>query len=181
MKKLVVLIVVFLFVFSLAACAADAPALDNVAGVDSAVAEDVLEALGMSAEEFAALDPELQQAIQDELAAVAEHQAAKETQASAKPAGATPDDVMAGGNYVVVMGDYMNSITLYYENGVLVKVVEEFQKNSSEEAECSTYEGEDLANYQFNFIDWDGVPLQDILDGMKDYGGFGQYQIRSAE
>ena len=181
MKKLVTLILVFLFVCAMAACAADAPALDNVAGVDAAVADDVLEELGMSAEELAAIDPELQQAIQDELAAVAAHQASAETQAPQKQAAYTPDDVMSGGNYVVVLGDYMNSITLYYENGVLVKVVEEFQKNSEEEAECYIYEGEDLANYQFNFIDWDSVPLQDILDGMKDYGGFGQYQIRSAE
>ena len=181
MKKFAALIVVFLFLFSLAACAADAPALDNVAGVDAVVADDVLEALGMSAEEFAALDPELQQALRDELAAVAEHQAAKETHAPQKQAKYTPDDVMAGGDYVVVLGDYMNSITLYYKNGVLVKIVEEFQKNSTEEAECYTYEGEDLADDQFNFIDWDGVPLQDILNGMKDYGGFGQYQIRPAE
>ena len=93
----------------------------------------------------------------------------------------TPQDVMAGGSYVVVLGDYMNSITLYYENGVLVKLVEDFQKSLEEETSAVTYEGEALEEYGFNFIDWSDAPLQDILDGMADYGGYGQYTIRKAD
>lgn len=93
----------------------------------------------------------------------------------------TPQDVMAGGSYVVVLGDYMNSITLYYENGVLVKLVEDFQKSYEEETSAVTYEGEALEEYGFNFIDWSDAPLQDILDGMADYGGYDQYTIRKAD
>ena len=112
------------------------------------------------------------------MGAVMEEQSQQTQQQPQTPAkGHTPDDVMAGGKYKVVMGDYMNSITLYYEDGKLVRIEEEFQKNSQEEAESCTYEGDALADYGFNFIDWDGVPLQEILDGMKDYGGFGQYEI----
>ena len=88
---------------------------------------------------------------------------------------------MAGGSYKVVLGDYMNSITLYYENGKLVKLEEAFQKNDEEAAEYATFEGDSLAEYGFNFIDWDGASLQEILDGMKDYGGFGQYRISKTE
>lgn len=93
----------------------------------------------------------------------------------------TPQDVMAGGSYVVVLGDYMNSITLYYENGVLVKLVEDFQKSYEEETSAVTYEGEALEEYGFNFIDWSDASLQDILDGMADYGGYDQYTIRKAD
>lgn len=93
----------------------------------------------------------------------------------------TPRDVMAGGSHVVVLGDYMNSITLYYENGVLVKLVEDFQKSFEEETSPVTYEGEALEEYGFNFIDWSDAPLQDILDGMADYGGYGEYTIRKAD
>ncbi len=93
----------------------------------------------------------------------------------------TPSDVMTGGSYVVVLGDYMNSITLYYENGVLVKLVEDFQKSDEEETSAVTYEGEALEEYGFNFIDWSDAPLQDILDGMADYGGYDQYTIRKAD
>ena len=32
-------------------------------------------------------------------------------------------------------------------------------------------------DYGFNFIDWDNATLQDILDGMKDYGNYGEYRI----
>lgn len=93
----------------------------------------------------------------------------------------TPSDVMAGGSYVVVLGDHMNSITLYYENGVLVKLVEDFQKSDEEETSAVTYEGDALEEYGFNFIDWSDAPLQDILDGMAGYGGYDQYTIRKAD
>lgn len=185
MKK-IILVLVSAMVFSLlAGCGqsapqgGSAPETGNVGAVENNVeaSAEVLEMLGMSEEEFAAMDPEKQQAILDEMGAVMEEQSQQTQQPQTPSKSHTPDDVMAGGSYKVVMGDYMNSITLYYENGVLVKVVEEFQKNSEEEAESYTYEGDALAEYTFNFIDWDGVSLQEILDGMKDYGGFGQYEI----
>lgn len=93
----------------------------------------------------------------------------------------TPDDVMGEGEYVVVLGTRLNTITLYYKDGVLMKIVQQFQKSDEEEREISVYEGDTLQNYTFNFIDWDGVPLQEILDGMKDYGGFGNYTISKTE
>lgn len=149
------------------------------------ISAEMLEALGLSEEQWAAMDPAKQEAIAAEMSAVLEqnsNQDQKEEQetktASQKY---TPDDVMAGGNYTVVLGDYMNSITLYYENGKLVKIVEKFQKNDEEEEESVTYEGDSLAEYGFNFIDWDNASLQEILDGMKDYGGFGEYRIKKSE
>ena len=62
-----------------------------------------------------------------------------------------------------------------------MKLVEKFQKNDEEPAEYATYKGDDLAEYGFNFIDWDGASLQEILDGMKDYGGFGEYRISKTQ
>ena len=100
---------------------------------------------------------------------------------SSKAGKYTPADVMAGGNYKVVLGDYMNSITLYYENGKLVKLEEKFQKFEEEGTSVLVVEGEALAEYGFNFIDWDNASLQDILDGMKDYGGFGKYSISAVD
>ena len=163
MKKLTVSLLAALLVFGLLGCASAPGAGAPVSGVSAE--EAAAAAIAAQAEELGT------EAAQPETTA-------PETQA---PKAATPDDVMAGGSYVVVLGDYMNSITLYYEDGVLVKIVEEFQKNSAEEAETYTYEGESLAGYRFNFIDWANAPLQDILDGMKDYGSFGSYKIRAAE
>ena len=176
MKKLIAFILVAAMLCTMTACAGKTAGTDKVGRVE--VSAEVLEALGMSAEEFAAMDPEKQEAIMAEMGAVVEQQQS-ESKTESKPANktATPDDVMSGGKYKVVMGDYLNKITLYYENGKLVRIEEEFRKNDEEETEYATYEGDSLAEYGFNFIDWDGVPLQDILDGMKDYGEFGQYKI----
>ncbi len=149
------------------------------------VSAEILEALGLSEEQWAAMDPAQQEALAAEMGMVLEQNKKEEQkeEQETKPASKTytPDDVMAGGSYKVVLGDYMNSITLYYENGKLVKLVEEFQKNSEEEAYSATYEGDSLAEYGFNFIDWDGASLQEILDGMKDYGGYGEYRISKSE
>ena len=180
MKKILAMACCFLLIGSLAACAANTPNTNNVgAAKPSAVSDEVLEALGMSAEEFAAMPAEQQQAILDEIGA--KQNAQQEEQTPAPTNAEKPADPTASGNYVVVLGDYMNSITLYYENGVLVKIVESFQKNSEEEAEYAEYTGDALAEYSFNFIDWNNASLQDILDGMANYGGFGQYVIRPAE
>ena len=180
MKKLFSVIMAFVMVAAMAGCGQSTAAADKNVGAVGEVSAEVLEMLGMSEEEFAAMDPEKQQAILDEMGAVMgeQSQQPQQPQQPQTPAKShTPDDVMAGGKYKVVMGDYMNSITLYYEDGKLVRIEEEFQKNSLEEAESYTYEGDALADYGFNFIDWDGASLQEILDGMKDYGGFGQYEI----
>ena len=168
MKKFTVSLLAVLLVFGLLGCASAPGAGAPVSGVSAE--EAAAAAIAAQAEELGT------EASQPET--TLPETTAPETQA---PKAATPEDVMAGGSYVVVLGDYMNSITLYYEDGVLVKIEEEFQKNSAEEAESYTYEGESLANYQFNFIDWANAPLQDILDGMKDYGSFGSYKIRAAE
>lgn len=186
MKKCIVILFIVFLTFSLIACSEEMPANENVSGVKDEenssveISQEILDILGMSEEEFAAMDPEKQQTILDEIGAVIEQQE-NDRQTQQNVRNYTPEDVAAGGNYVVVLGDETNSITLYYEDGVLVKIVEEFQKNSEEEASSATYEGESLAEYGFNFIDWDGVSLQDILDGMKDYGGFSKYQIRKVE
>lgn len=203
MKKMLAAMVCAALMLSMAGCAGGSASTDPVGNVETTaatkatdnvapetgsstveVSAEILEMLGMSAEEFAAMDAAKQQAILDEIGAALENQEKEEktqaqTQSEAK--GYTPDDVMAGGSYKVVLGDYMNSITLYYEDGVLVKLVESFQKSDEEEVESAVYEGDSLAEYGFNFIDWDGVPLQDILDGMKDYGGLGQYRISKSE
>lgn len=191
MKKFVAMMLCLVMLVSVAGCGS--ANTDNVGGIDDAagkettsgkveVSAEMLEALGLSEEQFAAMDPEQQQAILGELNAVlGQEKEEPTTAASLNSATYTPDDVMAGGSYTVVLGDYMNSITLYYENGKLVKLVEEFQKSSEEEAYSATYEGADLADYGFNFIDWDGVSLQEVLDGMKDYGGYDQYRIRKTE
>ena len=193
MKKIVAMVLCAVMI-CLAGCGGSANT-DNVGGVGGnenvggeqaggkvEVSAEILEMLGMSEEEFAAMDPEQQQAILGEMSAALEQgKGEPKTEEAQKPATYTPDDVMAGGSYKVVLGDYMNSITLYYENGKLVKIVEEFQKSSEEEAEMYSYEGDALEDYGFNFIDWDGASLQEILDGMKDYGGFGQYRISKAE
>ena len=141
------------------------------------ISAEALEMLGMTAEQFAALDPDDQKALLDEIGAVVDNND-KKPSTETKPVTYTPDDVMSGGSYVVVLGDYMNSITLYYENGVLVKLVEDFQKSFEEEVFSVTYEGQALEEYGFNFIDWSGATLQEILDGMRDYGGFDNYTIR---
>ena len=148
--------------------------------VSHQVSAEVLEKLGMTAEQFAALDPEVQKAILDEMGAVLGDNDKKPSDEK-NPVTYTPADVMAGGKYVVVLGDYMNSITLYYENGVLVKLVENFQKNSLEEAFSATYEGQALKEYGFNFINWSDATLQEILDGMRNYGDYGNYTIRKAD
>ncbi len=185
MKKLILMIAVSALFVTMAGCAdTDVKTETNagtetVGGVEDTSAEapqELLEMIGMSQEEFAAMDPEKQQALLDELGMVMESQQ-KQEENKQEVKTYTPDDVMAGGSYKVVLGDYMNSITLYYEDGVLVKLEESFQKSSEEDAESYTVEGAALADYTFNFIDWANAPLQEILDGMKDYGGFGQYQI----
>ncbi len=193
MKKGVGLVISVILGLSLMACGGKSTDTGEISGItnegDSSaevsgeVSAEILERLGITEEEFAAMDPGMQQAILDEMKAVIEHdkKEEEEEQEQQKAPTYTPDDVMAGGSYVVVLGDYMNSITLYYENGVLVKIVEKFQKNSEEEAEVLTYEGDGVAEYRFNFIDWDGASLQTILDGMKDYGGFGNYKITKSE
>ena len=200
MKRMVAIILSLVLLLTAMACGGSNAGADNVGGVDAPgketagdadqggsaveVSEEILEALGMSAEEWAAMDPAKQEALMAEMGLVLEQDKKEEQEEEqTKPASQkyTPDDVMAGGSYRVVMGDYLNSITLYYENGKLVKIVEEFQKNSEELAEIYTYEGEDVAKYTFNFIDWANAPLQDILDGMKDYGAFGHYEIGKIE
>jgi len=153
-------------------------------GSSAEVSAEILAMLGVSQEQWAAMDPAKQEALMTEIGVILE-QTQKEEQAPQQTDSAvktyTPDDVMAGGSYKVVLGDYMNSITLYYENGKLVKLVEEFQKNSEEEAYGDTYEGAGLQEYTFNFINWANASLQEILDGMKDYGGFGEYRISKSE
>lgn len=137
---------------------------------------ELLASVGMSAESVYGMDPEQRKAILDELRAVMDDKAQQAVEKEEHKS-YTVDDVMAGGSYRVVMGDYMNSITLYYENGKLVKLVEDFQKSDEEEAMAVEYTGDALAEYGFNFIDWDNASLQEILDGMKDYGGYSNYKI----
>ena len=182
MKKIIVLIMTAVMLFAFAGCGAQPTVDENVgsAAGGSEVSEEILEALGMSEEEFAAMDPEQQQALLDEMGAVLEQQAQQQQQQETAKT-YTPDDVMAGGKYKVVLGDYMNSITLYYENGKLVKLESSFQKSMDEETEVYVAEGDALKEYNFNFIDWANAPLQEILDGMKDYGAFGEYRIYAAE
>ena len=156
--------------------------LDDILAEQDRIADRGVNVIVGHAEEFAALPPELQQALADEMHAVLEQTPVQEAEVPQEDTTAvSQEDLVASGNYVVVLGDYMNSITLYYENGVLVKIVESFQKNSMEEAEYAEYTGDALAEYSFNFIDWDNASLQDILNGMADYGNLGQYQIRSAD
>ena len=192
MKKIMAMVMSIIMLLGVMGCGGTTAGTDNVGQVDNAnqggnsveVSAEILEALGMSAEQWAAMDPAQQEGILAEMGVVMEqgkNEEQKEEQTKPASKTYTPDDVMAGGSYKVVLGDYMNSITLYYENGKLVKIVEEFQKNDEEAAESATYEGDSLADYGFNFIDWDGVSLQAILDGMKDYGGFGQYRISKSE
>jgi len=182
MKKIIALALAAVMLFALAGCGAKPTVDENVgsAAGGTEVSEEILEALGMSEEEFAAMDPEQQQALMDEMSAVQQQQQ-QQAQQQESVKSYTPYDVMAGGKYKFVLGDYMNSIILYYEAGKLVKLVETFQKNSEEEMEEYVAEGDALAEYTFNFIDWANAPLQDILDGMKDYGSFGQYKIVAVE
>lgn len=199
MKKIMAIVLSMILLLTAVACGGTTAGTNNVGGADvpgkeNAGAEDqgsnsvkvsseMLEALGISEEQWATMDPAKQEALMVEMGMVLEQSKKEEQKEETKPASKkyTPDDVMAGGSYKVVLGDYMNSITLYYENGKLVKLEEAFQKNDEEAAEYATFEGDSLAEYGFNFIDWDGASLQEILDGMKDYGGFGQYRISKAE
>ena len=182
MKKIVALLLSVTLLIALAGCGTDETGTTQppAEGSDLQASAEVLEILGMTAEEFAALEPDVRQALLDEVGAVLENDR-NDQDTEKEPVTYTPDDVMAGGSYVVVLGDYMNSITLYYENGVLVKLVEDFQKSFDEETSSVTYEGEALEEYGFNFIDWSGATLQEILDGMADYGGYDEYQIRKAD
>ena len=200
MKRMIAIVLSVIMLLTAAACGSSNVDTGNVGGVDASAKEngdaadqggssvevsgEMLEAMGLSEEQWAAMDPAKQEMILAEMSAVLENnkkeeQTQAQTQAAKKKY--TTDDVMSGGKYKVVLGDYMNSITLYYENGKLVKIEEEFQKNDEEAAEYATYEGDDLAEYGFNFIDWDGASLQEILDGMKDYGGFGEYRISKTQ
>ena len=186
MKKVIALALTAVMLFALAGCGAKPTVDENVGGAatQQAVTDEekqvIMEVLGFSEEEFAAIRREQQRALADEAGAVQQQQQ-QQAQQQETVKTYTPDDVMAGGKYKVVLGDYMNSITLYYEDGKLVKLVETFQKNSEEEIEEYVAEGDALAEYTFNFIDWANAPLQDILDGMKDYGSFGQYKIVAVE
>ena len=192
MKKLLAFIIMAAMLLAMAGCGSQPAVDENVGGVNDTQTEEqglsdeefhtILDALGMSEEEFLAMESEQQQALLNEMGAVLEQQQQQQEQQQQEAAKEyTPEDVMAGGSYKVVLGDYMNSITLYYENGKLVKLVESFQKSFDEEVEDYVAEGDALAEYGFNFIDWANAPLQEILDGMKDYGGFGQYQITAME
>ena len=180
MKKIIAWLRCVVLEVAMLGCEVGNPNTDSVGGALHQPSAEELEMLGMSAEQFAALDPETQQAILAEIGAVLGGDK-KEEETKKDPVTYTPDDVMKGGSYVVVLGDYMNSITLYYENGVLVKLVEDFQKSFEEEAEITTYEGEALEEYGFNFIDWSGATLQEILDGMKDYGGYDNCTIKKVD
>ena len=200
MKKIIAIVLSMIMLLTAVACGGTTAGNDSVGGVDAPgkenagaadqggssvkVSGEMLEALGISEEQWAAMDPAQQEALMTEMGMVLEQNKKDEqTQAQTQAANKkyTPSDVMAGGSYKVVLGDYMNSITLYYENGKLVKLEEAFQKNDEEAAEYATYEGDSLAEYGFNFIDWDGASLQEILDGMKDYGGYGEYRISKTE
>ena len=173
MKKWIAAVLALVILLCLVGCSKseEAPeAVGEIGANQNTIDEGTDEAAALSEEEAAALG--LEQGLLDE-----PENTAQEEGGSQKTEPITPDQVAKGGNYKVVLGDYMNSITLYYENGKLVKIVEEFQKNSDEEAETAVYEGDALADYGFNFIDWDNATLQDILDGMKDYGNYGEYRI----
>ena len=183
MKKLTSFIIMAAMLVTMAGCGAKTTVDKNVGGVENSqqtITEEekqaVMEALGFSEEEFEAMDPEQQKMLLEEMGVVQEQQQQQQQQQEEVKT-YTPDDVMAGGSYTVVLGDYMNSITLYYKDGKLVKLVESFQKNDEEETEDYVAEGADLQEYGFNFIDWDNATLQEILDGMKDYGAFGEYRI----
>ena len=203
MKKLIAFLIMAAMLAVMAGCGAKPAADENVGGVDTqqsaeetqqeeettqqeteetqqAVTDEekqaIMDVLGFSEEEFAAMDPEQQKVLALEIGAVLEQQAQQQQQ-QAEAKTYTPDDVMAGGSYRVVLGDYMNSITLYYKDGKLVKLVESFQKSDEEETMDYVAEGAALQEYGFNFIDWDMATLQEIIDGMKDYGAFGEYRI----
>ena len=204
MKKIISLVLALVLLMATVACSAEKPATDTVGGTETNQTENnteneatgesetagesdasaelsdedikLLESVGMSVESVYAMDPEQRQAILDELRAVMDDKAQQAVEKEEHKS-YTVDDVMAGGSYRVVLGDYMNSITLYYENGKLVKLVENFQKSFEEETASMEYTGDALAEYGFNFVDWDNASLQEILDGMKDYGGYSNYEI----
>lgn len=203
MKKIVGIMLCVAIVLSTAACASATGGTGNVGGFGNVadgdqggkvsnnknkgnketqgsnadVSSEILELLGLTPEEWAAMDPDKQEMIMHEMGVKIEHQE-KEDKEKETAKTYTPDDVMAGGSYKVVIGDYMNSITLYYENGKLVKLVEKFQKSYDEPVDEYVVEGAALQDYGFNFIDWDNASLQQILDGMKDYGGsYADYHI----
>ena len=186
MKKIVLILLIVVLTFSFASCGNDTPKDKEVAGINDGnsngveISQEILAKLNMTEEEFSALSPEKQQAILDELGVVIQQQ--KNTpEPKPTPVKYTPQDVENGGKFVVVLGDWSNTITLYYEDGVLVKVVEEFRKSSEEEPMVAVYEGDGVNDYTFNHIDWANSSLQEILDKMKDYGNFGLYEITRIE
>jgi len=161
LKRLFTIILVLTIALSLFGC--------NVSGISNN--DTLLKEAGFSQEQIDAMSDEMRQAILDELGIVAEAESKRdEQQATAKKY--TADDVAAGGSYVVTVSDSMglNTVKLYYENGVLVKVESSFRKNDSEEPMLESCEGDALKEYRFAGIDFDNSTPSQIIDGLTDYG-----------
>lgn len=110
----------------------------------------LMEQMGISEEELAAMSDEQRQAVLDELGIVAEAQKQKEQQEKAPSKSYTTADVAAGGSYIVTIGDgRLNNYYLYYEDGKLVKVEISFRKSDIEEEEYYLFEGDNLEEFWY--------------------------------
>ncbi len=177
MKKLLALLLALTISVSMVACGSAEP----VGGIDKDLKQQ-LESAGIDPDNFAEKSPEEQQAIMDELGISANRESNKPP-ATPKPKQPTLEDVSGQGSYVVTVGDSMlwNTFELYYEDGVLVKIVTSFQKNSDEEAMVDTVEGADaVAACEWFFIDYTQNP-QDLVNSIKDKQEYTQVYIQKAE
>ena len=161
MKKLIITLLIGLL---LVGCGSNVGSIDGLSESQMAM----LQEMGISEEEFAAMSSDKQQALLDELGYVDKQQQSNKQETSKK---ATLDDVKNGGNYVVTVGDsmYWNYVELHYQDGKLVKIYMSFRKNDEEPAEEYTFVGDDAINCTFFNIDYSQDP-QDVVNDLMDYG-----------
>ena len=111
-----------------------------------------LEEAGYSEEDIRAMSEEERQELMEALGIPQQEEARQATEAPKEaPKTYTTDDVAAGGNYRVYIGDSMgwNSYTLYYEDGKLVKAEISFMKNDMEPEENYLYEGDTIEEFWY--------------------------------
>ncbi len=148
---------------------------------DEAIAM-LMEVFGFSEEALAAMEDEQISAMLDELGyAMGENDAKTEVEQN-KAQVPTLADVSVGGSYVVTIGDSMmwNYLELYYEDGVLQKIVTNFQKNDEEEAESEVLEGEAARSYAFYWIDFAADPAT-IAQKLEEEVGYTHVYINSVK
>ena len=110
-----------------------------------------LEDLGISEEEFADMTAEEQNELLAQMGLLGMQGGSQmESTEATKAARYTTADVMAGGSYLVQIGDlWYNNYYLYYVDAQLVKAEGSFRKNDEEPEEYYLWEGDTLTDFWY--------------------------------